>query len=55
MLVYDREASLDQPAYFVALSFSDGQVTTIHDFLFARYAVEGVRMQRLEERGQVSS
>ncbi|TGQ42744.1 MULTISPECIES: sigma-70 family RNA polymerase sigma factor [unclassified Mesorhizobium] len=50
MLVYDREVSLDQPAYFVALSFSDGQVVSIHDFLFAHYAIEGVRMQRLQDR-----
>lgn len=49
MLVYDREASLDQPAYFVALSCSDGGIVSIHDFLFARYALEGVQMQRLQD------
>ncbi|WP_157082764.1 hypothetical protein [Sphingomonas asaccharolytica] len=50
MLVYDRDVSLDQPAYFVALSLSDGKVVSIHDFLFARYAIEGVRMHRLDDR-----
>ena len=49
MLVYHREVSLDRPAYFVALSFRGGQIVAIRDFLFARYAVEGVRMQRLED------
>jgi RNA polymerase sigma-70 factor (ECF subfamily) len=42
MLVYDRSVSLDAPAYFVALTFEGDRVTAIHDFLFARYAMEGV-------------
>ena len=50
MLVYDREVSLDQPAYFVALSFNAERVAKIHDFLFARYAIEGVQMLRLHEQ-----
>lgn len=50
MLVYDREVSLDVPAYFVALSFVDGKVSSIHDFLFARYAMTGVEIQRIAER-----
>lgn len=50
MLVYDLEVSLDQPAYFVALSFNAERVAKIHDFLFARYAIEGVQMQRLHEQ-----
>lgn len=52
MLVYDRDQSLDDPAYFVALSFSDGRVVAIHDFLFARYATEGVQMERLRSGGE---
>jgi RNA polymerase sigma-70 factor (ECF subfamily) len=40
MLVYDREVSLDAPAYFVALDFEGGRVSRIHDFLYARYAME---------------
>ena len=41
MLVYDREVSLDAPAYFVVLDFDGGLVSRIHDFLYARYAMEG--------------
>ncbi|WP_064504882.1 sigma-70 family RNA polymerase sigma factor [Frateuria defendens] len=54
MLVYDREVSLDQPAYFVALSFNAERVVKIHDFLFARYAIEGVRMQRLDDQSKAT-
>jgi RNA polymerase sigma-70 factor (ECF subfamily) len=42
MLVYDREISLEMPAYFVALDFDCDRVVSIHDFLFARYAMDGV-------------
>jgi RNA polymerase sigma-70 factor (ECF subfamily) len=42
MLVYDREVSLDAPAYFVVLDFEGGLVSSIHDFLYARYAMEGI-------------
>jgi len=41
MLVYDREASLQTPAHFVALEFGPEGVRSIHDFLFASYALEG--------------
>lgn len=40
MLVYDRGVSLDAPAYFVVLDFDGGRVSRIHDFLYARYAME---------------
>jgi RNA polymerase sigma-70 factor, ECF subfamily len=46
MLVFDRKASLETPAYFVALTFDGDRVAGIHDFLFARYAMEGVDVQR---------
>ena len=42
MLVYDREISLETPAYFVALDFDGDRVVSIHDFLFARYAMDGI-------------
>ncbi len=42
MLVYDREISLETPAYFVALDFEGDRVVSIHDFLFARYAMDGI-------------
>ena len=44
MLVYDRAISLQTPAYFVALDIEDDRVVSIHDFLFARYAMEGVAL-----------
>lgn len=52
MLVFDREVSLERPAYFVSLAFEAGRVVAIHDFLFARYAVEGVAMQPLRRSEQ---
>jgi len=40
MLVYERAVSLATPAYFVVLDFDGGRVSRIHDFLYARYAME---------------
>jgi RNA polymerase sigma-70 factor (ECF subfamily) len=42
MLVYEREVSLEAPAYFVALAFEGERVSSVHDFLYARYAMEGI-------------
>ncbi len=42
MLVYDRAASLGKPAYFVALDIEEDKITSVRDFLFARYAMEGL-------------
>jgi RNA polymerase sigma-70 factor, ECF subfamily len=47
MLVYDREISVETPAYFVALDFDGDRVVSIHDFLFARYAMDGVELSPL--------
>ena len=44
MLVYDRAVSLSTPAYFVALEFDGERVVAIRDFLFARYAMEGLEV-----------
>jgi RNA polymerase sigma-70 factor, ECF subfamily len=54
MLVYDREISLETPAHFVALDFDGDRVVTIHDFLYARYAMDGVDLSPLnpEARSQ---
>ena len=49
MLVYDREVSLDEPAYFVVLTFLGDKVTSIHDFLYARYAMEAVSILELRD------
>ena len=48
MLVYDRNVSLETPAYFVALEFAGDSVISVHDFLYARYALEGIDLSPLE-------
>ncbi|MEO7495760.1 MAG: sigma-70 family RNA polymerase sigma factor [Massilia sp.] len=47
MLVFDRTVSLDTPAYFVALEFDGERVAVIRDFLFARYAMEGIALHAI--------
>jgi RNA polymerase sigma-70 factor (ECF subfamily) len=47
MLVYDREVSLAMPAYFVALDFVGDRVVFVHDFLYARYAMDGIYLSPL--------
>lgn len=47
MLVYDRRISLAEPAYFVVFELAGDQVARIRDFLFARYAMDGVELGRL--------
>jgi hypothetical protein len=49
MLVYDREISLGTPAYF-ALDFDGDRVVSIHDFLYARYAMDGVDLSPLNPK-----
>ena len=46
MLVFERQVDLETPAYFVSLTFDGDRVTAIHDFLYARYALEGVSLLR---------
>ena len=47
MLVYDRDVSLGTPAYFVALDFVGDRVVSVHDFLYARYAMDGIDLSPL--------
>ena len=47
MVVYDRERSLERPAYFVILDLDGDRVARIRDFLFARYAMESVELRSL--------
>ena len=47
MLVFDRTVDLTTPAYFVALDFESDRVVAIRDFLFARYAMEGIAIEPL--------
>ena len=50
MLVYDRNISLETPAYFVALDIAGDRIVAIHDFLFARYAMDGIALYALDHR-----
>jgi len=52
MLVYDREVSLETPAYFVALDFDGDRVVSMDDFLFARYALDGIDLSPLNPAAQ---
>jgi RNA polymerase sigma-70 factor, ECF subfamily len=47
MLVFDRNTSLDTPAYFVVLEFDGDRVVGIRDFLFAPYVMEGVEIRAI--------
>lgn len=47
MVVYERAVSMAAPAYFVILDFEAGQVSRVHDFLYARYAMEGAAIRLL--------
>jgi RNA polymerase sigma-70 factor, ECF subfamily len=47
MVVYDRNVSLETPAYFVSLEFADDRVVSVHDFLYARYAMDGIELSLL--------
>jgi RNA polymerase sigma-70 factor (ECF subfamily) len=48
VLVYEREISLETPAYFVALDFNGDRLVSIRDFLFARYAMDGIELFAVE-------
>jgi len=52
MIVYDREVSLETPAYFVAIDFDSDRVVSIHDFLYARYAMDDVDLSPLNPAAQ---
>jgi RNA polymerase sigma-70 factor, ECF subfamily len=52
MVVYDRNVSLETPAYFVALDFVDDRVASVRDFLYARYAMESVDLSLLSPVAQ---
>jgi RNA polymerase sigma-70 factor (ECF subfamily) len=52
MVVYDRDVSLETPAYFVALDFVGDRVVSVHDFLYARYAMDGIDLSLLSPKPQ---
>ena len=47
-LVCDPDDRAARPLYFVLLGWADGQLLTIRDFRYARYAVEEAEMLLLE-------
>jgi RNA polymerase sigma factor (sigma-70 family) len=47
MLVFDASGKADQLAHFVLLTWRDGRIAGIRDFLFASYAVESIDWVRL--------
>lgn len=49
MVVYDRNVSLETPAYFVSLGFDGERIVSLHDFLYARYAMESVDLLLLSQ------
>jgi RNA polymerase sigma-70 factor, ECF subfamily len=48
MVVFDREVSLETPAYFVGLDFDGDRLVSVHDFLYARYAMDGIDLFPLD-------
>jgi RNA polymerase sigma-70 factor (ECF subfamily) len=50
MVVYDRNVSLETPAYFVALDLVGDRVISVRDFLYARYAMDGIDLWLLSPR-----
>ena len=47
MLVFDATGSMDRPAHFVLVGWSEGRITEIRDFLFAPYVLEAIDWVRL--------
>ncbi|MFZ0500135.1 MAG: sigma-70 family RNA polymerase sigma factor [Steroidobacteraceae bacterium] len=47
MLVFDSTGSMDRPAHFVLIDWSENRLVTIRDFLYAPYALEAIEWVRL--------
>ena len=47
MLVFDSTRSMERPAHFVLLDWSESRISAIRDFLFAPYVLEGMDWVRL--------
>ena len=47
MLVFD-ETEVSRPTHFVLVTWHDGRITAIRDFLFAPYALEAVEWVLIE-------
>ena len=47
MLVFDSAGTMEKPAHFVLIGWSDGRIMEIRDFLFASYVLESLDWVRL--------
>ena len=47
MLVFDSTGSVERPAHFVLIGWSEGRIIEIRDFLFAPYVLEAIDWVRL--------
>jgi RNA polymerase sigma-70 factor (ECF subfamily) len=47
MLVFDSTGSMERPAHFVLIDWSESRIIKIRDFLFAPYALEAIDWVRL--------
>lgn len=47
MLVFDSTGSMERPAHFVLVDWSESRISAIRDFLFAPYVLEGMEWVRL--------
>jgi RNA polymerase sigma factor (sigma-70 family) len=47
MLVFDSTVSMERPAHFVLIGWSDNRIIEIRDFLFAPYVLEAIDWVRL--------
>lgn len=48
VLVHDGDDPERRVKFFILLSWTDGRITGIRDFVFARYAMEGAQIEALE-------
>lgn len=47
MLVFDSTGSMERPAHFVLIGWSENQIAAIRDFLYAPYVLEAIEWARL--------
>ncbi len=47
MLVFDSTGSMERPAHFVLIDWSENQIVAIRDFLYAPYVLEAIEWARL--------
>jgi len=47
MLVFDSTGSMERPAHFVLIDWSENQIAAIRDFLYAPYVLEAIEWARL--------